>query len=297
MTTFLIIAAALAVAASLLVALPLLKSPARLGRVGTGSELNVSVYREQLGELDEDRRAGRLAADQYEQARGEIERRLVEEVPDVGMHAGVPARRHFPVAAVVAGVVVPLLAGLLYLALGNPIALGPQTGRDKVSPHQLEASIAQLAARLEKNPLDGKGWVMLARSQAVLGRFAEASSAYARSVALFPENAQLLADYADTLAMAQGHRLQGEPEALLERALRADPDNAKALVLAGTVAFGKKHFATAVNHWQRLVGMIPAGSELARSIQARIAEAKRLTAGGVRQPADGPGATETPARR
>ena len=281
MTIFWIIAGGLAVAASLFVALPLLKSHTGLGFGGSRRELKVSVYRHQLEELGEDRRAGRLGDDQYEQARGELERRLLDEVPDVPVRVAAPVRRRPPFDALAAGLTVPLLAGLLYLALGNPASLWLRqgTGPDSVGPHQLDATIGQLAARLEKNPQDGKGWVMLARSQAVLGRFTEASSAYARSVALFPDDAQLLADYADTLAMARGGRLAGEPEKLVERALRADPGNGKALALAGTIAFENKDFATAVNHWQRLQGLIPPDSELAKSIQAAIAEAKSHACG------------------
>ena len=281
MTTFLIIAGVLAVAASLFVALPLLKGHVTPGFGASRNELKISVYRDQLEELDADRRAGRLGADQYEQARGELERRLLDEVPDVPVRVAAPVRRRPPFDALAAGLTVPLLAGLLYLALGNPASLWLRqgTGPDSVGPHQLDATIGQLAARLEKNPQDGKGWVMLARSQAVLGRFTEASSAYARSVALFPDDAQLLADYADTLAMARGGRLAGEPEKLVERALRADPGNGKALALAGTIAFENKDFATAVNHWQRLQGLIPPDSELAKSIQAAIAEAKSLAGG------------------
>jgi cytochrome c-type biogenesis protein CcmH len=297
MTTFLIIAGALAVAASLFVALPLTRSHARPGIGGSGTELNMSVYRDQLAELEEDRRAGRQDADQYEQARGELERRLLEELPAANADAAVPARRRPSIAALAAGLAVPLLAGFMYLALGSPESLGLRAGPNGAGQHQMDAAIGQLAARLEKNPEDGKGWVMLARSNAVLGRFGEASSAYARSVAIFPDDAQLLADYADTLAMVRGGRLQGEPERLVERALRADPNNAKALALAGTIAFESKDFATAVNHWQRLQGLIPPGSELANSIQAGIAEAKSLAGGAVRQAAGAPGKAQATVRR
>ena len=140
---------------------------------------------------------------------------------------------------------------------------------------------------------------MLARSQAVVGRFGAASSAYARSVAIFPDNAQLLADYADTLAMARGGRLAGEPEKLIERALRADPNNVKALALAGTVAFENKNFATAVNYWERVRNLIPSGSEFARSIQNSISEAKGLASagGGTRKVTGAPGKTQASALR
>jgi cytochrome c-type biogenesis protein CcmH len=303
-TTFWIIAAALAFMASLFVVLPLLKT--HIGAsYGAGNEPKLSVYRDQLTELDEDRRTGRLGDDQYAQARGELENRLLEEVPEAGAPQASPAtapgpRRH-RAAAVAATVAVPLLAVFVYLALGNPAALSPQQrdGAHDLSQQQVDAMIARLATRLEKNPQDAKGWVMLARAQAVLGRFHEASAAYARSVALFPDDAQLLADYADALAMAQGGRLAGEPEQLVERALRADPDNAKALSLAGTIAFDNKDYALAVKHWERLRNAIPPGSEFAESIQRSVDEAKSLAvaSGGVRRASDAPSSPRASARQ
>jgi cytochrome c-type biogenesis protein CcmH len=303
-TTFWIIAAALAFMASLFVVLPLLKT--HIGAsYGAGNEPKLSVYRDQLTELDEDRRTGRLGDDQYAQARGELENRLLEEVPEAGAPQASPAtapgpRRH-RAAAVAATVAVPLLAVFVYLALGNPAALSPQQsdGAHDLSQQQVDAMIARLATRLEKNPQDAKGWVMLARAQAVLGRFHEASAAYARSVALFPDDAQLLADYADALAMAQGGRLAGEPEQLVERALRADPDNAKALSLAGTIAFDNKDYALAVKHWERLRNAIPPGSEFAESIQRSVDEAKSLAvaSGGVRRASDASANSQGPVRR
>lgn len=282
MTTFWIIAAALAVIALLTVAWPLLKSNQEPGSGASRSDLNVSLYRDQLAELGEDRRTGRLGDVQYERARGELERRLLDDLPDTEAPAAAPVSRRPRAAAVAAGIAVPLLAVLMYFAIGNPASLSPQQG---AGPHgvdlqQIDAMIGQLAARLEMNPKDGDGWIMLARSQATLGRFGEASSAYAKSVAIFPDDAQLLADYADTLAMSRGRRLQGEPEELIERALRADPSNVKALALAGSIAFENKDFAEAVKRWERIQGLIPSDSDFANSVRASIAEAKGLAGAG-----------------
>lgn len=282
MTAFWIIAAALAFTAPLFVALPLLKLHDTPAYGAAAKDLKLSVYRDQLAELGEESRAGRMAEDQYAQARGELEDRLIEEVPDAAATTAAPAQRTYRAAAFAASVAVPLLAILLYLTLGNPEALRPQPGEAAhgLGQQQMDAMVARLAARLQKEPQDAKGWVMLARAQAVLGRFDEASSAYAKSVEIFPDDAQLLADYADALAMAHGGRLPGEPEKLVERALRADPDNAKALALAGTIAFDKKDFSLAVKHWERLRSSIPSDSEFAKSIQSGIDEARSLAAAG-----------------
>ncbi|HUX25695.1 MAG TPA: c-type cytochrome biogenesis protein CcmI [Burkholderiales bacterium] len=301
MTLFWVIAAALAFIASLFIALPLLKSHAKPAYGAAGNELKLSVYRDQLAELGEDRRAGRLGDEQYAQARGELENRLLEEVPDAGAAVPAPVQPRHRAAAVAAVIAVPLLAVFLYLALGNPAALGPQQsdGAHGLGQQQMDAMVARLVARLEKNPQDAEGWVLLARAQAVLGRFDEASAAYAKSVALFPDDAQLLADYADALAMARGRRLEGEPEMLVERALRADPNNAKALALAGTIAFDKKDFGLAVKDWERLRDLIPPGSEFAKSIQRSIDEAKSLALGrdGTRASPGAPSGPQASARR
>ncbi len=207
----------------------------------------------------------------------------VEEASDAQAHAAARAPWIARAPAVAAGVAVPLLAVPLYLALGNPAALSPQppVGQHGIEARQIDAMVGRLAARLERNPQDGEGWILAARSLATLGRFDEASSAFARAVALFPDRAQLLADYADTLAAARGGSLRGEPEQLVDRALGLEPGNPKALALAGKIAFDNKEFGKAVDHWQRLQGSIPAGSEFAERVRASIAEAKIQAAAGV----------------
>ena len=137
-----------------------------------------------------------------------------------------------------------------------------------------------LARRLSTNPADPDGWLMLARSYTVLGRYADAATAYSRALALRPGDAQLLADYADTLAITQGKRLAGEPATLIQRALKADPGNLKALALAGSEAYERRDYRAAGDYWERLLLRVPPGTDLQRSVQANLDEARALQAGG-----------------
>jgi cytochrome c-type biogenesis protein CcmH len=134
--------------------------------------------------------------------------------------------------------------------------------------------VERLAARLRESPDDVEGWKLLGRSYGALGRFPEAVDAYLKAAARAPRDAQVLADLADVLAMSRGQRLTGEPEKLVLRALELDPRNLKALALAGTAAFERKDFAGAVRYWERMLPLVAADSEDARSIQASIAEAR-----------------------
>ena len=70
--------------------------------------------------------------------------------------------------------------------------------------------------------------------------------------------------------------MQGKPETIIERALKIDPDNPKALALAGTAAFEKKDYRAAVNYWEHLQRLVIQDPELTRSVSASIAEARAL---------------------
>jgi cytochrome c-type biogenesis protein CcmH len=117
---------------------------------------------------------------------------------------------------------------------------------------------------------------MLARSYSVLGRNAEALPAYARAVALKSDDAGLLADYAAELAMQNQRNLSGRPIELVQRALTIDPNNLKALSLAGMAAFDKKDYAGAVAQWEKILRQSPSDPDLVQQVQASVAEAREL---------------------
>jgi cytochrome c-type biogenesis protein CcmH len=100
-------------------------------------------------------------------------------------------------------------------------------------------------------------------------------AAYRRALALRPKEAQLYADLADAQGMVNGRKLDGEPEKLVAKALELDPDNAKALGLAGTVAFDRGDPAGAAKHWERALAKVEPGSELAGRLQAAVDEARQ----------------------
>jgi cytochrome c-type biogenesis protein CcmH len=275
MIAFWIAASCLVLAALAFILPPLLK------RRGAGEEItrdaaNVGVYRDQLAELDSDLESGTLTQEQYEQSRAELERRLLE---DVGVSESVPPTpsRTGRWAALGLAVAVPLAAVVLYLALGTPQALAPKARPEFTSEH-IAAMVEALASRMEQNPGDPKGWVILARAYSAMGRYEEASKAFSRAAALVPEDAQLLADYAEAMAMAGGGRLEGEPLKLIERGLKLDPANRKALALAATAAERHGDFKRALSYWGQLRTQFEDHSQDARAIDERIAEARAALA-------------------
>jgi len=287
MTLFWLYAALLIGVALTFLLTPLLRNRATAGAAAAPTASRLDVYRDQLAELDADLAAGTIEREQWEAARGDLERGLLEDVETPSRtEAPAPAKRS-KVAAIAVVVALPLLAVGLYLGLGNPQGLAPVAQNDaQGAPHQLtkeqiESMATRLAQKLESNPDDGVGWLMLGRTYNALGRFNEAAAAFAKAEAKFPQDAQFLADYADTLGMAQGQRLEGKPEELIKRALKADANNLKALALAGTVEFDKQNFSKAIEYWRRILPLMPENSELGDSVRASIQEAQnKLGQGG-----------------
>ena len=280
MIAFWIFAAVLLVLALALVLPALLKSKNSVDKtVDTAAQANLSVLRSQLTQLDADFATGSINADQLALAKSDIERRALEEesTPEIAV---VPSRSIRTAWAL--GLAIPLLALGVYGFLGNINALDPANLQAKAetdpTPEQIEAMVSAFAARLEAVPAseapDPKAWEMLARSYAAMQKFPEANKAYKRAVELNPGNAQLLADHAEVLAMLQGQSMVGEPTKLLERALMLDPNNLKALALAGSAAFEKQDFAKAAQFWSKAQSLAPPGSDFAKGLASSVEEAR-----------------------
>jgi len=287
---FAVICAVMVAIALAFVLPPLLATDESKG-ANESKEANVSVYRDQLTELEADLRNGIIAPDQYQQDRDSIERRMLEDVStarDTAVKPAAATSDRRPAYAI--AFAVPVIAVVFYLQVGNP-RLKPQ-GRTAAPPESpaaensqpdsqmtqpnIEANVARLAKRLEQNPNDVQGWTMLGRSYTSMEKYKEASDAYARATALKSDDADLWADYAFAMAMANGQHLQGAPQELIKKSLQLDPDNAKGLELAGSAAFETKNYKQAIDYWQRLLAKTPAGSELAQTISQRIDQAKKL---------------------
>lgn len=281
MIAFVIIAAVMVAAALAWVLVPLLRRHGHL--VVDRAASNLSLLREQRQELDGDLARGVLTPERYTQALAELERTVLDESAGADAPAPVGPSTASTWTAVVVAAGIPILAVVLYLTLGSRDAFAPQVasapakaGEHAVTPAEIEAMAAQLTTKLQQDPNNAEGWVMLARTYYALKRFPDAAGAFEHAVALVPDNAALLSDYADTLGSAQGGTLAGKPQELIDRALKADPNYWKALALAGTAAFDAKDYRKAVDYWERTKKVVPAESDFAKGLDASIAEAREL---------------------
>lgn len=273
--------------------------PTLLGKHGIShvqvqrDQVNLTVLRDQLHELDRDLAAGTIDANAYDSARQELEQRVAE---DVQPH--LPPKEATPrgaAQAMAVGVAVMIAAAGLYAHLGQPAGLdlaqvtATREITRNIDPKDANAAIEQLAQLLKTQPENTEGWTMLARSLNAMGRYADASRAYKNLTTLLPNDAVLLTEYAGSAAMAQGASLQGEPERILGRALAAEPNNVKALSLAGSAAFERGDYDAAIARWKQVLALAPADSEIVQVANGNIQEALAAAAAGNQPiPADAP---------
>jgi cytochrome c-type biogenesis protein CcmH len=251
---------------------------------------NVSVYRDQYRELEEDFRNGLIAEDQYQREKGELERRLLEDVSNVNNLSREKDSQPNRKMAFAVAVAIPLVAISFYVAVGNPQAISglPTNGElsapatqqgGTMSQQQIEQNVAKLSKRLDENPNDAQGWLMLGRSYMVLERFADAAAAFQRATSLNATDANAWADYAEAQALANGQRMAGKPLEAANRALQLDPKNEKALALAGSAAFETNDYQKAIDYWQKLLALLPPNSDAAKTVSDQLTKAKQLAAG------------------
>jgi cytochrome c-type biogenesis protein CcmH len=276
-STFIIIAALMVVVALAWLLLPLLRSSS--GASVERRAANLSIYRDQFADLDADLKRGTISPRQHGEAKAELERRMLEDAK-AEPTAAVPFSSSSYRTALAVLLAVPVVSGLLYAWLGSPDAFSPLATRPQdthdMSGEQVDEMIAKLRQRLDKEPDNAEGWVILARTYYTMRKFPEASAAYEKLTALIPNDADLLADYADALAMNQGRRIAGKPMELVNQALKIDPTQWKALAMAGTEAFERKDYAGAVGYWTKLQRSAPEDSPIAKQIQSSIDEARQL---------------------
>lgn len=255
--------------------------------------VNITVYRDQIAELDRDLENDILTQEQYEKSKQELQQRMLQDVSEKEkMIIKKNKKIHNIALSTIITLTLPLAAVFLYLVIGDTRGLLPQAqlanatqmnrgGSDTPAGHDNFSSVLEnLIQRLNQDPEDIDGWIMLGRTYAIMERYAEASNTYAKLVELVPNNPQILSDYADVLAMKNQGTLAGKPTELIHEALRIDPQYPKALALAGTAEFEQEKYDQAAAHWEKLLEVIPDDSQLAKSVKDSINEAKLLASTG-----------------
>ena len=177
-----------------------------------------------------------------------------------------------------ASALLPASALLLYRLVGAPEALDPATLAPPPAEHtaaDMDNAIAGLAAKLQQQPDDARGWALLGRAYQATNRVDESREAFKQAHEHAPDDADIAVEYAQALALAApDHRIQGEPRQLIEDVLKKDPKNQRALWLLGISDYQAENYASAIATWKTLLPMLAPDSDVARSVRNEIADAE-----------------------
>ena len=269
MLEFVAAAAIAVVLVLLLLFVPLLRKSRHGAPSRTG--FNATLYRAELAELERERDSGVIDEMAFGLAHQDMRQRLLEDTSEADAVATLRSPKWTIVAVTL---LLPAAAAGIYLGLGRPAQSAAGAAAPQAARQDVEKMVSGLAAKLEKDPGNLKGWSMLGRSYKVMGRTVEAEQAFDRAGAILDNDAQLLADYADVAATNAGGNLAGKPTQIIERALKADPKNAMALWLAGTAAYKANDNKGALRYWEQLAGQLDPDSEDSHTILASIDEVR-----------------------
>ena len=239
-------------------------------------QLNTAVHRDQLAALQADLDKGLITKEDFESSVDELQMRLLDDAEsykaDVPPHkAGFWSPRK---TALLIALCLPVLTIPIYLRLGTPAAIDP-VAEAQVTDQQIRQMVDTLAAKLQANPDNPKGWAMLAKSYKVMGRFEESRMAFERIGAMLETDPELLVDYADVLAVLANNQIEGKPLMLVNKALGLNPRHPMGLMMSGVAAYRRSDFLLAVQQWETLLTMLEPGSNDARQIEENIAAARR----------------------
>lgn len=232
---------------------------------------NIAIARQRLAELDAQKNSGVLSEAAFDECYRELKVLLSDDLaaePAEVTSAATQGRWIAPLLMTA----IPVLSLYLYFTLGDANAqrkLAAQQTAEQ-GAQDIEAMLGKLVAKLERNPDDTEGWLMLGRAYSYLQRHDQAAQAFAELYKRKPDDVEALLQYANSLALARDGRVSGEPEQLVEQVLRKEPANANALWLAGMARMEQGRLDEAAALWHQLVPLLPPDSESLQQVQAML---------------------------
>ena len=243
---------------------------------------NIAIAKQRLAELKAQLQVEAISESQYQEQYSELEMVLNDDLGLSTQNNKGKANGRWIIVPVAAGI--PILAASLYMSLGNFAAIeisetipSPSSQSQKIP--DVNAMVTGLAERLKQQPDDAEGWVMLGRSYKYLKQFQKASDAFAQAHRLLGDQTDLLLQYADAQAMANGGRLAGKPTELIFKAVKQSPDHQTGLWLAGMAKAESGAYSEALQYWQRLKKILPADSESYQELMGLIANVQAQSPG------------------
>jgi len=258
--SFLLLAGLTVLVALALLLWPLLRQPG-----STSANAQATDLQRRMNTLKQARADGLVDADDFESRRKDLSAQLLKLVDEPTQLAS--RSKAAKITAIALAVAVPPIALWLYTLVGEPRALSftadarppSATSSDPAAAQapDLADAAEQLRLRMEADPEDTEGWLLLARTYRELANFAGARDAYKRVLDERPDDNDVTVEYAESLGLSSNPRsLLGEPVRLLDKVLASDPTHQRALWLSGFARTQSGEYQQALDLWEPLLAMM-----------------------------------------
>jgi cytochrome c-type biogenesis protein CcmH len=164
----------------------------------------------------------------------------------------------------------------------------PGLGADAIAPAQdmsadarramIEGLVERLASRLERQPDDLEGWIMLARAYGEMGRRADEAEALGRAAGLAPERVDIKVMRARAISAQSDDPPPPEAVAEMRRVLALEPDNVEAMWVVGIGEARDDNRAAAADLFRRVIDAMPPDAPERAIVQERLDAVTTTTA-------------------
>lgn len=248
-------------------------------------ELNVSIAKDRLNEIKQQRDAGDISEEQYQQLQAELESTLaldLEAPVQTGeQQAEQTVADKNKLSPILLALLIPLSSAGIYSQLGDfNAATGVSVesvsipeGEDRPQM-TIEEAVVKLEQKLATDSGNPDGWFMLAKTYMVTKQYHKAKDAYEKTIQLVGEDPELLLRYVDAIAMTEGGNLNGSAKPVLNKVIELLPDSATVLWMAGTSENQAGNYPKALSYWYKLRPMLTSDAESLAQIEQLISQAE-----------------------
>ena len=233
-------------------------------------QTNIEIAKEKIAQLEIDVKNGVLDKSVFEEAKEDVLKMLTLDEASVSDNKIINNKVSVAVLVIVS-ILSLLILVASYIGLGNPDAIVAQ----KPQP-SIDSLLYKMEQHLAENPEDVKAWSMLGKTYFSMQKLQKANNAFTKAYQLKPNDAEIVLSLASGLAAMNNNQLLGRPVQLIQKVLQQNPNNVKALWLAGYATYQAGNYPLAQKTWEKTYSLMTESDPERKMIAQYIVDIKRL---------------------
>lgn len=235
----------------------------------TVQQTNASIAKEKIQQLELEFKNGALDKVSFEEAKKDILKTLTLDEENQKKTVN---KNNYSKSLLISIVAVSLSVLLFhYHNLGSP-----ENTEIKQAQPSVQSLLFKMEQHLTQNPQDVKAWSMLGQTYFSMQQLQKANNAFTKAYELNPNDADIILSLASGLAAINNNQLLGKPVQLIQKVLQKNPNNVKALWLAGYATYQAGNYPLAQKTWEKTYNLMAKNDPERTMIAQYIKDIKRL---------------------